>query len=63
MRLSLAKIIRQYKAGEIQADVYKNLVYGISQLAHVFRTETELEQDKRIEEIEKMLQEIAGGKS
>ena len=40
------------------AEKYKNLVYGISQLAHIFKIEADCEINKRIEAIEKALEEL-----
>lgn len=60
VRVTFQRIIAEYKNGRLPDNQFKNLVYGISQLAHIYRIESELEQDKRIEAIEKALQEMRG---
>ena len=60
VRVTFQRIIAEYKNGRLPDNQFKNLVYGISQLAHIYKIESELEQDKRIEAIEKALQEMRG---
>ena len=56
-RKTLARIIRWYFAGEIAAEKYRNLVYGISNLLNAFKLESGLEIEKRIERIEELLED------
>ena len=58
VRATLARIIRQYNAGDIPEQKYKNLIYGLSTLAHIFKTEFEISSAERIAAIEKALAEI-----
>ena len=61
-RQTLARIIRLYNAGDISQEKYKNLIYGISTLAHIFKAEFEISSEERIKAIEKALEELQGAK-
>ncbi|MBQ4014157.1 MAG: hypothetical protein II610_02725 [Treponema sp.] len=61
-RQTLARIIRKYNANEITSEQFKNLVYGINTLAHIFKIESDTAQDARIEAIEKAIAELEAAK-
>ena len=60
-RNTLAKVIREFEAGKMDAVKFKGLVYGISQLAAIFRMEAEIRQEERLEAVERALAELRGG--
>lgn len=57
IRKSLAKTIRLYNAGGIDAAKYKNLIYGLATLAHLCKTEFEMSVEERIDNIERALKD------
>lgn len=54
-RQTLARVIREYGRGNLDRDMYKDLVWGISQFLGAFRIERDLEIEKRLQEIEDQL--------
>ena len=58
-RISYADIIKAYASGEISENMGRALTYMLSQYLNYWRLEKDLEIEKRIQEIEKMLQEKA----
>ena len=54
-RKTLTRIIRAHGAGKLEENLYRSLVWGISQLLAYFRLENDMQIEKRVEEIEKQL--------
>ena len=54
-RATLARVIREYGKGGIDRNVFKDLVYAISVLVGVMKTERDEALEARLEEIEKAL--------
>jgi len=55
-RKSISRILRLYWKGEMEADHFRNMMYGFSILHSYWKTEKELEIENRIEAIEKQLE-------
>ena len=58
-RQQLSRIIKAYFNGELDATLYRNLVYGFSHLLAFQRAELDMDIEKRLEAIEEKLNEQA----
>ena len=55
-RKSLARLTREYAAGNLDGAMYRNLVYGFSVMLNYYKHETETEILKRLEALEQQLE-------
>jgi hypothetical protein len=51
----MGRILRQYYYGQLSQDMYRALVYGLSQYLSAFRMEKEETLEQRIDQLEKTL--------
>lgn len=56
-RKSYSRVLRAYARRELETDYFRALIYGLSGLLQFWKTEKELEIEKRIEAIEATLEQ------
>ena len=54
-RISLGRLIRSYQKGEVEAEVFRNLIYSLNLLLGYFKHDANLEILKRLDAIEDSL--------
>ena len=54
-RLTLGRLIRQYHAGELESQTFRDLVYGFNTMLSYFKHAADLDIEKRLEAIENAL--------
>lgn len=55
-RKSYSRVLRAYARRELDTEYFRALIYGLTGLLNYWKTEKDLEIEKRIEEIEKRLE-------
>lgn len=55
-RRSLARVLRAYLAGTLDATKYRNLVYGLSAMLGYYRQEADMQIEARLEKIEEAIE-------
>ena len=61
-RLSLARLIRLRYSGVLSTELFRDLVYGMSLLLQFFKHASDLEIERRLDEIERLLAEEKEGR-
>jgi hypothetical protein len=56
-RRTLASFIRAYRRGELDKDLYRGLVYGMSALLGYFKLESDLRIEERLDAVEAAIAE------
>ena len=54
-RKTLARLLRARHSGEIDREVFRDLCYGFQTFLQVYRLETDLRLEERLDKIEKIL--------
>ena len=57
-RQSMARVLREYGKGTISQQVYKDLIYGISQFSALLKTEKEFDIESRLLQIEEVIESL-----
>ena len=54
-RHALGRLIRNYQAGQMESQTFRDLIYGMTLLLSYFKHEADLEIEKRLQDVEEAL--------
>lgn len=55
-RQSMTRVIREYAKGRVDESLYRALIWGLSQLITYWKLEHDLQIEKRIDELERLME-------